>query len=39
MASIKYNELVRDRIPEIIEASVKRAVIENYGDKPIRKTG
>lgn len=30
MASIKY----RDRIPEIIEASVKRAVVENYGDKP-----
>lgn len=28
MKTIKYNKLIRDRIPEIIEASGKKAVVE-----------
>jgi predicted house-cleaning noncanonical NTP pyrophosphatase (MazG superfamily) len=28
MKTIKYNKLFRDRIPEIIEASGKKAVLE-----------
>lgn len=28
MNIIKYNKLIRDRIPEIIEASGKKAVVE-----------
>lgn len=33
MSVIKYNKLVRDRIPEIIEASGKRCKIEILGDE------
>jgi len=28
MKTIKYNKLIRDRIPEIIEASGKKAIVE-----------
>ena len=32
MKNIHYNKLVRDRIPEIIEASGKRCIIETLSD-------
>ena len=32
MPTITYNKLVRDRIPEIIEASGKSCVVETLGD-------
>lgn len=32
MATIVYNKLARDRIPEIIEASGKSCVVETLGD-------
>ena len=33
MSTIKYNKLVRDRIPEIIEASGKRCVCATLSDE------
>ena len=33
MSTIKYNKLVRDRIPEIIEASGKRCVCSTLSDE------
>ena len=33
MSTIKYNKLVRDRIPEIIEASGKRCVYSTLSDE------
>ena len=33
MSTIQYNKLVRDRIPEIIEASGKRCVYSTLSDE------
>lgn len=35
MKIIKYNKLIRDRIPEIIEASGKKAVVEKVEGKEL----
>jgi predicted house-cleaning noncanonical NTP pyrophosphatase (MazG superfamily) len=32
MKSIKYNKLIRDRIPEIIEKSGKKAIVETLNE-------
>ncbi|TYQ12852.1 UNVERIFIED_CONTAM: putative house-cleaning noncanonical NTP pyrophosphatase (MazG superfamily) [Acetivibrio alkalicellulosi] len=32
MKSIKYNKLIRDRIPEIIEQSGKKAIVETLNE-------
>lgn len=37
MKVITYNKLVRDRIPEIIEKSGKRAVVEKLADEAYKK--
>ena len=37
MSSIKYNKLVRDRIPEIVEKSGKRAMIEELEPQAYKK--
>lgn len=37
MSSIHYNKLIRDKIPEIIEQSGKRPVIEELDDKAYKK--
>ena len=37
MNIIKYNKLVRDKIPEIIEKSGKKAVVEVLGSKAYKK--
>lgn len=37
MHVIKYNKLIRDRIPEIIEKSGKRAVVETLGNEAYKK--
>jgi predicted house-cleaning noncanonical NTP pyrophosphatase (MazG superfamily) len=38
MEIIKYDKLVRDRIPQIIEESGKRAVIEKLDDWIFKKS-
>ncbi|NLP15311.1 MAG: nucleoside triphosphate pyrophosphohydrolase [Clostridium sp.] len=37
MGVIKYNKLVRDRIPEIIEKSGKKAIVEELGNQEYKK--
>ena len=37
MKTITYNKLVRDRIPEIIEKSGKKAVVEKLDDEDYKK--
>jgi len=37
MGVIKYNKLVRDRIPEIIEKSGKKAIVEELGNQAYKK--
>ncbi len=37
MSVIKYNKLVRDRIPEIIEKSGKKAIVEELGNQAYKK--
>jgi len=37
MSVIKYNKLVRDKIPEIIEKSDKKAIVEELGNKAYKK--
>lgn len=37
MGAIKYNKLIRDKIPEIIEKSGKKAIIEVLDDQDYKK--
>lgn len=37
MKIIKYNKLVRDRIPEIIEKSGKKAIVQKLDDEAYKK--
>lgn len=37
MSTVKYNKLVRDRIPEIIEKNGKKAIVEELGDQACKK--
>lgn len=37
MGVIKYNKLVRDRIPEIIEKCGKKAIVEELGNQEYKK--
>lgn len=37
MSIIKYNKLVRDKVPEIIEKSGKKAIIEELGNEAYKK--
>jgi len=37
MSVIKYNKLVRDKIPEIIEKSGKKAIVEELGNQAYKK--